>query len=667
MFSADLGGAPPAATPAATDPPFNRVALLLHGDGTNGAQNNTFVDSSSNNFTVTRTGNVAQGTFSPFSLAEGQWSNYFDGSGDNLTVPYSTTTFDWWDSDYTIEAWIYPTSFTGWAFNSGAASIPTLIGNMQAIGNINYWSFGINASGNVLFFYYTGVEQRVTSSNTVSLNVWNHIALTKTSSGITLFVNGVAQTTTAIIGTPQSSAATTLSIGAYRSTYINGYVSNVRIVKGTALYTSNFTPSTTPLTAISGTSLLTCQSNRFKDNSSNNFTITRVGDTRVTAWSPFVPSAAYSASTNGGSGYFDGSGDYLQTSSSSSFNFGTGDFTAECWFYPTAIGRQHSLIDLRSAATNGWIFYVDTSNRIVYYDGSSSANSGSSIINLNAWQHIAFTRSGTSLKGFLNGVQVISVTNSRNNATDVPATIGASFDNPGNSLGYISEVRINKGTALYTATFTPPTAPLTAVSGTQLLLNFTNAGIIDNAGKNDIETVGNAQISTSVKKYGTGSMYFDGNGDYISGPSNPIYAIGTGQYTFEGWFYFNQLKTGEIFMTSVDSTSGRFVIYVTSTTLVAAASGGAGATSGSISWQTGQWYHVAASRDSLNNQRVFVNGVLLATSTSTNNYTQNGFSVGRNTGNNVFMNGYADDVRLTIGQCLYTSNFTPPTQAFPDN
>jgi hypothetical protein len=69
---------------AAADPNFNQTTLLLHGDGTNGAQNNTFLDSSTNTFTITRNGNTTQGTFSPFSLPNGEWSNYFDGSGDYL-------------------------------------------------------------------------------------------------------------------------------------------------------------------------------------------------------------------------------------------------------------------------------------------------------------------------------------------------------------------------------------------------------------------------------------------------------------------------------------------------------------------------------------------------------------------------------------------------------
>jgi len=82
-----LGGVPAS---GAVDPYFYSVTSLLHGDGTNGAQNNTFLDSSTNNFTITRNGNTTQGSFSPFSQTG--WSNYFDGSGDYLQVSTSSTT-----------------------------------------------------------------------------------------------------------------------------------------------------------------------------------------------------------------------------------------------------------------------------------------------------------------------------------------------------------------------------------------------------------------------------------------------------------------------------------------------------------------------------------------------------------------------------------------------
>jgi hypothetical protein len=109
--------------------------------------------------------------------------------------------------------------------------------------------------------------------------------------------------------------------------------------------------------------------------------------------------------------------------------------------------------------------------------------------------------------------------------------------------GYISDIRVVKGTAVYTTTFTPPTAPLNAITNTSYLLKFTNAGIYDHAMLNDLETVGNAQVSTSVVKYGTGSMYFDGAGDYLSRPASSLYALGTGDFTIEAWVYANTTIT----------------------------------------------------------------------------------------------------------------------------
>jgi len=88
------------------DAQFNYVTMLLHGDGTNGAQNNTFLDSSPNAYTITRVGDTTQGSFSPYGS---NWSNYFDGTGDYLSLA-SNVAFTVGTGDVTIEAWIYCTS-----------------------------------------------------------------------------------------------------------------------------------------------------------------------------------------------------------------------------------------------------------------------------------------------------------------------------------------------------------------------------------------------------------------------------------------------------------------------------------------------------------------------------------------------------------------------------
>ena len=85
------------------DAQFPYTVLLLNGDGTNNAQNNTFLDSSTNNFTITRNGNATQGSFSPYA---NNWSWYFDGTGDYLV---SSGRANIATGEFTIEAWVYPT------------------------------------------------------------------------------------------------------------------------------------------------------------------------------------------------------------------------------------------------------------------------------------------------------------------------------------------------------------------------------------------------------------------------------------------------------------------------------------------------------------------------------------------------------------------------------
>ncbi len=281
------------------DAQFNYVTMLLHGDGTNGAQNNTFLDGSTNNSTITRNGNTTQGSFSPYGS---NWSNFFDGSSALNVADNAVFTLP---ADFTIECWF---------FQTGAFQDRLIISKWpteyyiytRADGVIGLAWGPYNASG---MFGIGGVVQ--SGNNGFALNTWTHVAAVRNSNTFTLYINGVSVSTTTFStgGTDGSSGVT---IGDYGSGgyAFEGYISNARIVKGTAVYTANFTPSTTPLTAITNTSLLTCADNRFVDDSTNNFTITPTA-TSVQRFNPFGASAAYSTSVIGGSGYFDGSGDYF--------------------------------------------------------------------------------------------------------------------------------------------------------------------------------------------------------------------------------------------------------------------------------------------------------------------------------------------------------------------
>jgi hypothetical protein len=323
-------------------------------------------------------------------------------------------------------------------------------------------------------------------------------------------------------------------------------------------------------------------------------------------------------------------------------------------------------------------FLQYTASSISFYLSTDGLNDSatftvSTTVPLNAWNHIAVTRSSSNLYIFLNGtlVSTQSITQTFYAATQVVSIGNFPFGGISDTgmRGYVSDVRLVKGTALYTSSFTPPTAPLTAVSNTQLLTNFTNAGIPDLAMINNLETVGNAQVSTSVKKYGTGSLYFDGNGDYLTSPSSVANGIGSGDFTFECWIY--QLGSGDGQSVWDCRTTGTqaapcFIIQQ-STNLPRFVVNGADTITATTPIPVNTWTHFAICRSGTS-LRMFVNGTQTgSTYTDTTTYVS---SMPMNLGtyvpspaNNYYV-GYLDDVRFTKGYARYTANFTPPTAAF---
>ena len=653
-------------TTAPQDSYFEYNTLLIPGNGTNLAQNNTFLDGSTNNFTITRAGNTTQGTYSPYGS---NWSNYFDGNGDYLAItgiPISATgtfTFECWinTSSITTAAWIYTQRQSISAGRFGIALIPDSTGFHIDV------SLGPQASP-------------VSTTNGISYNTWNHIAVVRDSSNnLKIFINGVLDSTTASYTySIEQSEARIGFLGNSATQYFLGYISNTRVTN-TAVYSTTFTPSTTPLTAISGTTLLTCQNNRFIDNSTNAFAITVTGNTNVQRFSPFSPTAAYSAGTIGGSGYFDGTGDRLSSPANTAINLSTADFTIDCWVYPTSFSSLRAIITYQNGdATNtnyGYWLYIKTTGvvRFENFSGASQVGFDSTIaMNLNTWNHIAVTRTGTSGKIYINGVGLSGTLSSTFNSPsgailNIGDNYGASFGSSQPYLGYMTDLRIVKGTLVYTSNFTPPTAPLTAITNTSLLLNYTNAGIIDNAMMNNLETVGNAQISTVQSKFGGSSMYFDGSGDWLNTTSNPALGYGTGNFTIEFWMYPTSGTALQImFDQRVGSpTRDAPTIYTLSGIIYYYVNGGNRITGSTLSLNI--WSHIAICRSGTST-KLFINGTQSgSTSTDSTNYVASPVRIGDgNDGTSTYpYSGYIDDLRITNGVARYTSTFTPPTQAFP--
>jgi hypothetical protein len=656
------------------DPNFNQTVLLLHGDGTNGAQNNTFLDSSTNNFTITKNGNTTQGTFSPFSLSDGYWSNFFDSTNDRLTIADNAVLRPG-TGNFTIEAWVYRAA-------AGAAHTIFAKGASTPTG----FAFGITSSNTLRF---TDTSSNIDSTGTVAANTWVHVAVVREGTGanqLKLYINGVQDGQGTVSTNFNQTEEARIGENRGATDDFNGYISNFRYVVGSAIYTAGFTPSTSPLTTTSQgavsseVELLTCQSNRFVDNSTNAFAITRNGDVRVTPFSPFAPTAEYDPAVNGGSGYFDGTGDYLTVARNSSFfPVANEDFTFEAWVYLTAAPGATGATIITAGeygALSDFFFFIDSSRQLTFYFSTGAltcANTGT-LVPINAWTHVAVSRSGTSsnnLKVFVNGVgQNFTANNTTVGTGNYNLTIGADQNGDESNLtGYISNLRIVKGTAQYTSNFTPPTSPVTAITNTSLLLNFTNAGIIDNTGKNVLETVGNAQIDTTTKKFGTGSLEFDGTGDWLLLAHNPDQFFGTGPFTIEFWVY---LATGDIgsargLVAKGTSTTGWLVSFDSSQKVVFTYTTSTITSSGAIT--TNAWNYIAVVREGTgsNQTKIYIGGTNDGTGTVSTDFNQTSVMyVGANRTGGDPMKGFIDDLRVTKGVARYTANFTPPNSAFQD-
>ena len=645
------------------DPFFDQTTLLLHGDGTNGAQNNTFLDSSSNNFTITRNGNTTQGTFTPFSLAAGEWSNYFDGSGDYLSPP-SNAAFQLGTGDFTIQFWVYLLS----------ASTTQVFCDFRDLGNqtgiVIYSDSGtlkvnFNNSGGVLI-----------TGGSLTSNAWTLISLTRESGSSKLYINGVQSGSTASDTNNYSNQEIVIGSSFTPAQYTTGYISNFQVVKGSALTISL---STTPFTNVSGTSLLTCQSNRFVDNSTNNFAITRNGDVRVTPFSPFQPLLAYSPGVTGGSGYFDGSGDSLASTTEFEASTSTSTFTIEGWIYPTTFSQLINIIggmvvlsgDEKSIAAE-----VNTSGQVALYwfDGAVKRCTGNSVMQLNAWNYFAIVVNSNAIAIYVNKTtaDTLSGTTTLTNRTQwTDLGVGAYYNNniPQQYFnGYLSNIRVSTVARTISSV---PTAPLTSDADVRWLLNFTNAGIFDNTGKNNLETVGNAQIDTTTKKYGTGSMEFDGNGDFLTAPNSENFAFGTGDFTVEGWVNTSSLASEQTIFDSlplggIASRTTSFVLVIATDGKLRFYSNNAYSSSTSNSVTTGQWFHFAMVRSS-GTIKIYINGTEGLSVANTTNFSNTGCVIGRYAdAANGYFNGFIDDLRITKGIARYTANFVPPVARFPN-
>ena len=672
------------------DDNFANVVLLLDGDGTSGDDNNTFTDSSINGYTVTENGSVVQGSFSPYG---DNWSVYFDSTAGNQYLQVAdSSTFDATTS-LCIEAWFYMTTAPGSGPNAHAIVnkwVSTTPGQRTVF-------IDVEDTGLRVMFDIQGASNPVTiatDGGAISLNEWHHVAVTWDGSTYRAFLDGVLEGSTSNSSAPIASSQVVRVGYNTNAHYFGGYISNVRwVTNGGAIYTSNFTPPTSPLTAISGPALLLNSTNRFVDESSNNHTVTINGTPKVTPFSPFKNSDARDITTDGGSAYFDGVKTTQLYAGTSNVLPATGDFTIEGWVYFTGLNTSNnrSVFFVKDSGTavsgnrsfqaifnNNGTKYDDLSIVLFQSNSSFDASTFTHTFEFNEWYHVAVTRTGQTIECFINGTSIGTDTNTKTSINQTTENNYIASWNSSNKddthVGYFGDFRIVHS-RVYTSNFTPPTSPLTAIANTALLLNFQDAGIYDRTGINNLDTVGNAQIDTAVKKYGTGSIEFDGTGDYIQ----PVVAaselaLGTGDFTIEFWMYPTSVSStpvavlsnrydgssDNVFQIGFDDGSSRGIHLHTQVT--------AGINTG-VSATANTWQHIAFVRS---------NGTLSCYKDGTSIGTPTTFTkdlsyavpplIGKDgerspSGTSANFAGYLDGLRITKGVARYTANFTPPTAA----
>ena len=634
----------------------NYTTALITSVGTNNQVNNSFVDSSTNSHTITAAGNVTQTTFSPYR--HGGYSTYFDGSGDYLNCSYLVSNFG--TNDFTIEAWVYNTSSGD--YNN--------ILDTRSGGTANALVFGINVSGYP--YYYTGTEYA--SSTTLPLNTWVHLVLARSGSTIKIFQNGVETLSRTDSSNLTGTSTNLITIGraVQGLGHFFGYLRDLRIVKGTAVYTSAFTPPTERLTAITNTSLLTCHLPYIADGSTNGHSITVNGNTKTESFSPYEY-LTYSATDNGGSIYFDGSGDYL---SSTITGPGTGDFTYEFWYYPTNSSFSGTAFNTRSSensGADGFDLNLTSTSIQATYTNVIWLNASTSAIKAFSWNHIALVRNSGTVTIYVNGISV-GTASQTSNFSSTSFNLFANVLNGTGLSGNVTDFRYAT-TAVYTSNFTPPTTPLTAITNTSLLLNGTNAGIIDKSQSVQTLTLsGDVKSSTTQTKYLSSSMYFDGSGDRISFPGNDMVNISSGDFTVEGWVHPTTSAFIKIF-TMFTTTNANYagltfgISRTTSTTITvecASPSVGGGAAAVSITSSgtalNNAWSHIAFTREG-NTFTLWVNGASEGTATFSGSLYWSPPNVYIGSGNDSapsYFTGYLSDFRITKGLARYTANFTPP-------
>ena len=455
------------------DPYFASNGLLLAGIGTNGANNSTFTDSTGNN-TVTRTGNVTQGSPSPFTVLPNAPYNSsmlagsagFDGSGDYLSMADSAA-IEPGSGNFCIEFWFYPTLLTGTATlftkrATGTGFGPYLIQRVNDLISISLSSNG--TSWDILN------AQSLLGNLTV--NTWYRVVLYREGNN---FYGGCVNTsgTQLIVNTAATLVNNTSAIyigGDSNTNSFFGNIGSLRMTIGSSVYTGSTSPApTSPYTALANTKLLLnfYNGNVYDSTQRCNFQ-TLAGATISTAQEKWGGSSINFAQNNTG---------YIQSIDARNAALGSGNFTIDFWMYMPTRMISYPL-DINGATNPADRFIIRTESNGTFtlrgQGGASAFLTTSATVPFSAatWTHIAVMRVSGDMGVYVNGVRAVAATTITTNFTGTynsGLALGGQYSagGTGGVGGFnIQDFRITLGLARFASSttlgaqaFTPPTSP----------------------------------------------------------------------------------------------------------------------------------------------------------------------------------------------------------------
>ena len=273
----------------------------------------------------------------------------------------------------------------------------------------------------------------------------------------------------------------------------------------------------------------------------------------------------------------DGIGDFISVPTQPDFGYGTGDFTIEFFWRPTALGIQQVLLDCRTASNDTAIYLeMNAAGNVRLFVSNAYRITSSAACTAGTFNHIALFRVSGVTKLAVNGTVTPTTYTDANDYPERPLRVGASWTGGSPSTGYVDELRVVKGVAKYTTSVTVPTVAFIGDADTVLLLHFTGANnstiiVDDGVTYQDLRTsaLGTANLisyadytkfGTEVRSIGSANVY--GTYGFVGdGPGVIAYLVSQNfAYVGAGRFSTND-PTEQIAANEVVKTNGAKIYY----------------------------------------------------------------------------------------------------------